>query len=189
MKCLKSIMIGLLTLALAGVAAAQQLKFPADLDRLAAKAAEVVDVTMDRQMLAFAAKFLSDKDPEDVEAKRLIRNLNGIYVKSFEFEKPGAYSPADIEAFRSQLKAQQWSRMVEARSKVDGENVEVYFKTENGTATGMAIIAAEPKELTLVHIDGPLDPEQLSSLGGQFGIPKVEMNRKAPGGVGKAVKK
>jgi hypothetical protein len=79
--------------------------------------------------------------------------------------------------------------MVEARSKVDGENVEVYFKTENGTATGMAIIAAEPKELTLVHIDGPLDPEQLSSLGGQFGIPKVEMNRKAPGGVGKAVKK
>jgi len=179
MKYLQAILVCIMVLVLAGAANAQQLKFPPGLDRLASKAAEVVDVTMDRQMLNFAGKFLSDRDPDDVEARKLIQNLNGIYVKSFEFDKPGEYSPADIEMFRSQLKPPVWSKMVEARSKRDGENVEVYIKTENGAAMGMAIIAAEPQELTLVNIDGPINPEQLSQLGGQFGIPKVDVQPKA----------
>ena len=41
--------------------------------------------------------------------------------------------------------------------------------------TGLAVIAAEPKELTFVHIDGTIDPDTLGKLGGQFGIPNVEM--------------
>lgn len=79
--------------------------------------------------------------------------------------------------------------MVEARSKRDEQNVEVFFKMENGTVNGMAIIAAEPNELTLVHIDGPIDPEQLGSLGGQFGIPRVEVHKNAPKPATKPVKK
>lgn len=167
----------------------QELKFPADLDKLAAKATEVVDVTMDKAMLDFASKFLSDKDADEVQARSLIRNLKGIYVKSFEFDKPGAYSMADVESFRSQLKAPIWSRMVEARSRRDGENVEVFFKMENGGVIGMAIIAAEPNELTLVHIDGPIDPQQLGSLGGQFGIPRIDVHQNAPKTPTKPVKK
>lgn len=169
----------LCVLLLAGAGLAQQLKFPPDLDRLAARANEVVDVNMDRHMLQFASKFLSDKNADDAEAKRLIQNLDGIYVKSFEFDKKGVYSPADVDAFRAQLKSPTWGKIIDARSKADGENVEVYVKLENGAIKGMAIIAAEPMELTLVHIDGPIDPEQLSSLGGQFGIPKVHMGRKS----------
>ena len=48
--------------------------------------------------------------------------------------------------------------------------------TEKGTVTGLAVIAAEPKELTFVYIDGLINPEQLAGLGGQFGIPKVEVH-------------
>jgi len=33
------------------------------------------------------------------------------------------------------------------------------------------VLSAEPKELTIVNIDGPIDPEQLSELGGHLGIP------------------
>jgi hypothetical protein len=36
------------------------------------------------------------------------------------------------------------------------------------------IISAEPKELTIVSIDGTLDLKQLAGLGGQFGIPKID---------------
>lgn len=167
----------------------QELKFPADLDKLASKATEVVDVTMDKTMLDFASKFLSGKDADEAQARSLIRNLKGIYVKSFEFDKPGAYSMADVDAFRAQLKAPLWSRMVEARSKRDGQNVEVYFKLENGVASGLAIIAAEPRELTLVHIDGPIDPEQLGNLGGQFGIPRVDVHQNAQKPAAKPVNK
>jgi hypothetical protein len=38
---------------------AQTCKFPVTLERLAANAAEVVDVTMDSSMLQFAGKFLN----------------------------------------------------------------------------------------------------------------------------------
>ncbi len=43
-------------------AAAQEIKLPASWDRLAEKASEVVNVTMDSSMLQLAGKFLSDKD-------------------------------------------------------------------------------------------------------------------------------
>jgi hypothetical protein len=155
---------------------AQQLKFPPDLERLAAKASEVVDVNMDRRMLDFAGRFMEAED--DAEAKALIKNLRGIYVKSFEFDNPGEYSPADVELFRSQLHEPEWSKVVTARSKRDGENVEVYFHLDNGVSQGLAIIAAGAKELTLIHIDGPIDPMQLSELGGQFGIPAIESGKK-----------
>ncbi len=174
-KLIASLILVVLT---AGTAFSQDLKLPA-LDNLKAKASEVVDVTMDKNMLGFASKFLSNKEADDVEAKKLISNLKGIYVRSFEFDKSGAYSMADVEPFRQQLKSPLWSKMVEAHSKKDGEHVEVFFRMENGIATGLAIIAAEDKELTLVHIDGPIDPEQLSSLGGQFGIPQVSVKNRA----------
>lgn len=187
---MKTIKIVLLCLTmLACPAFGQELKFPADLNKLASKATDVVDVTMDKTMLDFASKFLSGKDADEAQARNLIRNLKGIYVKSFEFDKPGAYSLSDVDAFRAQLKPPVWSRMVEAHSRRDGQNVEVYFRLENGVASGLAIIAAEPRELTLVHIDGPIDPEQLGALGGQFGIPRVEVRENAQKPAAKPVKK
>ena len=34
-------------------------------------------------------------------------------------------------------------------------------------------IAAEPKELTVVTVDGNIDLSTLAELGGQFGIPQI----------------
>jgi hypothetical protein len=50
----------------------------------------------------------------------------------------------------------------------------VFVKQEKGQVAGVAIIAAEPKELTIVSIDGTIDLAQLAALGGQFGIPKID---------------
>ncbi len=159
-------------------ASAQCLKIPADLDRLAAKAAEVVDVTLDASMLQFASKFMNDED--DAEGKKLISDLKGICVRSFEFDKPGEYTIEDVESLRSQLKSPVWSRVVGVRSQKQGENADVYFKMENGKVMGLAIIATEAKELTFVHIDGPIDPEKLEDLSGKFGVPKVDVPKPKP---------
>ena len=32
----------------------------------------------------------------------------------------------------------------------------------------------DPKQLTIVSIEGSIDPDQLKELGGHFGIPKIE---------------
>lgn len=161
----------LLSASLALPAAAQDIKFPVSLEKLAAKAKETVDVTLDGQMLKWATKFM-DKDG-DVEAKQITQNLKGIYVRSYEFEKEGEYSPADVEEVRAQLQAPTWQRMVGVRSKKDGDNADIYVKMENGQVNGMVIIAADPHEMTIVNLVGLIDPDQISSLGGEFGIPKM----------------
>jgi hypothetical protein len=157
--------------------AAQDIKLPASLDRLAAKANEVVDVTLDASMLQMATRFLNDKG-DDAKVKKLASGLRGIFVKSFEFDKEGEYDMADVEAIRAQVRTPQWSRIVGVHSKKKGENSEVYLKNEGGKITGVMIIAAEPKELTIVSITGIIDPDQLSDLSGHFGIPKIDKQKK-----------
>jgi hypothetical protein len=114
-------------------------------------------------------------DEDDREGLEVIKNLKGIYVKSFTFDKPGDYSQEDVEAIRSQLHAPAWSRIVTARDKREGETTEIYLMTERdgGNVLGMAIIAAEPTELTVVNIVGPVDIDKLSQLEGKMGIPRL----------------
>lgn len=145
-----------------------------NLSKLADKADEVVDVTLDGPTLKFAQKFIeSDEDEkDDAEALKIIKNLNGVYVKSFEFDKPDQYSDADVEMIREQLKAPGWSKMVDVHSKKDHELDEIYIMTDpSGKNLGLAVIAAERDELTVVNIVGPIDVDHLADLQGKFGIP------------------
>lgn len=152
------------------IGAPAQIKVPESWDKLAAKADEVVNVTLDKKMLAFASRFMEDED--DQEAKQMVANLNGIYVHSLEFRHEGEFTDADVEPIRAQLRGPEWSRIVDVRSRVDKQNVEIYVKMVNGNSAGIVILAQEPTELTFVHLDGPINPEQISELSGNFGIPR-----------------
>ena len=154
--------------------AAQPLKIPDQIERLAVKAKETVNVTLDGTLLQTASQFLNSTDGDDRQVKSLISKLKSIHVRSFEFANAGAYSEADVAAYRSQLTSPTWSRIVDTLNREDGEHVEVFAKQENGQVSGLAIIAAEPKELTIVSIDGMINLAQLASMGGQFGIPKFK---------------
>lgn len=176
---MKRLGIGLiLVLMTAAGARAQDFKMPVNLDRLAAKASETTEVTLNGRMLQLAAKFMNDEG--DAEAREMVKKLKGIYVRSFQFDSGGAYSDSDVEAVRSQLKSPLWEKIVNVRSKRNGENAEIYFKADNpDLIDGLVIIAADPTELTIVHIDGPLDPSDIEKLGGEFGVPKIEVRPKA----------
>jgi hypothetical protein len=162
-----------LALAFSACVLAQEIKFPASFDGLAKKAKETVNVSLDKSMLSAAVQFLGAKDGDEARVLRAIEGLRGIYVRSFEFEKPGEYAPADLDSLRDQLKAPVWKRIVDIHSRADGEAVEIYVRGEAGKLEGMFVLAAEPKELTVVHLDGPVSLSDLGSLGGQFGIPKA----------------
>jgi hypothetical protein len=143
------------------------------LETFAKKASEVVDVNLDGTVLKLAARFMTDED--DREGLEIVKNLKGIYVKNFEFDKPGEYSQADVEAIRGQLQKPFWSRIVSAQNRHEGETSEVYLMTasDGGAVLGMAIIDAQPKELTVVNIVGPIDIDKLSALEGKMGIPRL----------------
>lgn len=148
------------------------------LEKLAAKASEVVDVTLDGPLLQLASKFLSSEEPDEKGVREFIKGLKGVYVKSFEFDQEEAYSKADLAAVREQLRTPGWTRMVNVQSKQDKEMVEIYAMTEGDKIAGLAIVTAEPKELTIVNIVGPVSLDKLSKLEGHMGIPRLDLKEK-----------
>src|SRR4029077_10809582 len=99
-----------------------------NLDKLSDKAAHVTEVTLDGALLELAAKFMEmDNDPEAAQLKDIIRNLKGIYIKSFEFDEASQYSQADVEAIRTQLAAPGWAKIVTDVDKRSGEKNEIYL--------------------------------------------------------------
>jgi len=156
---------------------AQEIKLPANLDKLADKADETVDVRLDGALLKMAGRFLSGKNEDEAHTRKILSNLESITVRSYEFSREGQYDPADVEAVRAQVKAPLWSRIVGVTSRRDGGNVDVYFKDGgNGNLGGIVVICAEPRELTIVSIVGTLDPSELAGLSGQFGIPDLDIS-------------
>lgn len=142
---------------------------------LADKASESVNVTLDSQLLGLGCSFLNAKIPEQADAKKVCTGLSGIYVRSYTFDKDFAYPKADVEGVRRQLSGPGWSRIVEAKSKKENTNVDVFVLIDGGKARGLGIIASEPREFTIVNIVGNIDLEQLHSLEGQFGVPNLEI--------------
>ena len=114
---LKAITVSVLLLVATVVTArAQSAKLQMDqLDALANKASETVDVKLDEHLMQTTAKFFSD--PDDAEIKEVLKGVKGIYVKRFEFEKEGEYSEADLESIRSQLRNPGWTRIVSVAVK------------------------------------------------------------------------
>ena len=156
---------------------AQDVKLPADIDKLAAKASEVVDVSLDGPMLRLAGRFLSNNDPDEAKVKSIVAGLKGIYVKSFEFEKEGEYSPSELDEMRHQLRGPGWSCMVGVVSKKGGDNAEIFMKLDNDHIGGLVILCAEPKQLTVVNIVGNISLDDLSALGGHFGVPDIDTGK------------
>lgn len=149
------------------------------LDALAAKASQTVDVNIDEGLMALTIKFLSDKDDDEKKVKELVSGLKGVYVKSFEFEAEGQYTDADLESVRSQLRNPAWSRIISAKSKKDG-TIEVYLMHAGGQISGLALLAAELKQITVINIVGPVNLEKLTDLQGQFGIPELGLENSKP---------
>jgi Domain of unknown function (DUF4252) len=142
------------------------------LDRLGANAKNATNVTLDRNMLKLAANFLgNDDDSKSVRA--LVRNLDSIYVRVFSFDKPGQYNESDLAPFRAYLASPKWNRIVESKSARDSS--EVYVQPlPNDRIGGVAVISLEATEVTVVYIDGVMNPADVGKLSGTLGIPDIK---------------
>lgn len=157
------------------LAAAPQ-QFKLNMDQLAAKASNAVDISLTGPMLKLAAKFLDNDDPDEAAVKKLITSIDGIYIRHFEFKTDHAWTQYDMVAIRSQLHGPEWSRIIGVKSE-DDENAEIYMRVVDGKNTGVAILETEPREFTVVNIVGNIDLEDLAALGGHFDIPKVKVEK------------
>jgi hypothetical protein len=170
-----TLLIALLAPGLSWAASGPKLTIPS-FAGLAQKASESVTITLDPAMLGMAARFLDSNDPQDAATKEVLKGLQGIYVRSYTFDRDSAYSQADIDAVRSQLSAPGWNRLVETRSRKSHADVDIYIMLDHDQAVGLAIIASEPRQFTIVNIVGAIDLDKLHKLEGQFGVPKLDID-------------
>ena len=163
----------LLAAAMAAPALAQNTGLPegAPIEKeLAARASDVTEVTLGKNMLAFAAKIMNGKNEDDAEIRHLIEGLEGIYVREYEFDKPGQFTPEEVDQLRKYFETSEWSPLVRERERKSGESTDVMIKLLNGESHGLFILETEPKELTIVLILGPIHMDDLGKLKGIGGL-------------------
>ncbi len=152
-------------LARTALAQTDQLPAPSPIEKeLAARASDMTEVTLGKNMLAFAAKIMNGKDDDEAATRKLIEGLEGIYVREYEFDKPGEFSADDVDQLRKYFETSEWSPIVKERERKNNESTDVMVKLVNGESHGIFILSVEPKELTIVLILGPIKMDDLGRL-------------------------
>jgi hypothetical protein len=139
-------------------------KLDLKLDALASKAQEKAEVDLDGAALDMAQKMPGkEKTAIPEQLKGIASALKGVYIRSYEFSKPGEYSDKDLEPLRKQVgDGSGWSRILNVREKL--ESAEIYTLNAAGQITGLLILACEAAEVSVVHLIGSVKPEQLKDL-------------------------
>lgn len=133
-------------------------KLELNFDRLAAKAQEKTEVDLDHAAIGM---FLKNSGAKGLDG--VLSGVNGVVVRNYEFEQAGAYSDADLESLHKQVASGTgWSRIINVRE--DNESTEIYMFSQGDTPGGFLIISAEPKELTVVQVQGTIQLAQLQEL-------------------------
>jgi len=145
------------------------LKLPA-FTQLRSHATESVDISLGPLPLKLAGWFAghADHDPDSAGVAALLNGLHALHVRHYEFASDFAYPQADIDAVRSQLASSGWSQLVQVRNPSRNENVDIYLAIDKDRITGIAIVASEPREFTIVNAVGSLDPAQVDKLRRHF---------------------
>ncbi|HEX9003015.1 MAG TPA: DUF4252 domain-containing protein [Blastocatellia bacterium] len=153
--------------------AAQQEKLRLDhLHQLANRATEVVEVSLDQTALKALTKLTalsegSNRDREKLSG--LTSRLRGVYVRGYEFEREGEYSPNDIEAVRLQLRAPGWTRIVQVGGRNNSYD-EIYLKQGNDEVDAYAVISTAPKNVCVINVIGPMRVDDIRLLDREYGI-------------------
>jgi hypothetical protein len=143
-----------------------------EFSHLRAKATETVDVDVGGMLLGLA-RWVTRKEREHDPHLQILDDIDSVKVRSYKFDSDHAYTKADVDSVRSQLKGPEWNAMVQMHKRDAQEDVDVFICVDDNKTCGLAVIATQPRELTVVHIAGSIDIDRLSQLEGEFGIPKL----------------
>jgi len=149
-----------LTLAAAALVPGQKLdlKLPPS---LAANASEKAEINLDADTLAAGKGLVSGAVPKDLLSK--LQGVKEVHVYTYEFEKKGQYSMQDLEPLRKQVgPGTGWSTIVTVKEKEESVDIMVYKQGDK--VAGFLLIAAEAKELAIIHVVGEMSLAKLNEL-------------------------
>jgi hypothetical protein len=173
------IMVSALALALPVWAAAQGALLKLDLGDLASKAKESVNIHIDKNTVDWAMQGLKSKEGDTEELREIMKDLDGITVQSLEFEKNEKAPTVEelLGAARGviqELDQPQWQSVINVTEK-HAQRTQIVrislYKNAAGKVGGLAVLAVEPGQITLVNIAGNIKLDQLGAIGKALGKP------------------
>lgn len=153
-------------------AATPEFRIP-EFSHLSSQATEVVDVNVGGFLLGIARAIIPQEEREKEPALNLLNDIKSVTVRSFKFDSDDAWTRKDLDSVRSQLQGPEWNSLVQVRKRNSKEDVDVYMCMEENKSCGLAVIATQPREFTVVSIVGSIDLDKLAALEGEFGIPRI----------------
>ncbi len=126
-----------------------------------------IEVSLGPALLGFVRKTVSAEDPE---LANTLGKLRGIELRVFEIS-PGQLANARQQALAisKRLKGSDWQPAVTVRG--EDATVHMYMKTRDEVVQGMVVMMVESGgDAVFLNIIGEIDPEQLGSVAGRFGV-------------------
>ena len=158
---------------------AQSAQVPIDFEQLEKKASDSTKISLDKDFIQMAL-WVIPKKPETEKLRKVVSNLQGIYIRSYTFDKEGDYSPSDLAPLRKTITGSGWSCLVSVHNKKTAEDTDLCLRKDKDRILGLAIINAEPKELTVVNILGAITPEEFSQFQEFLDTPKINIEKPKP---------
>jgi uncharacterized protein DUF4252 len=134
---------------------------------LGSRAVESVDISLGSLPL-IAASLMDGHDPASADLKSALSSLRALYIRHYSFESDFAYSKADIDSVRAQLSGAGWKPVAQIHDRNKSEDVDVFLAFEKDKITGLAFVASEPREFTIINAVGTLDLKQAEVLRHHF---------------------
>jgi hypothetical protein len=158
---------------------AQSAQVPIDFEQLEKKASDSTKISLDKDLIQMAL-WVIPKKPETEKLRKVVSNLQGIYIRSYTFDKEGDYSPSDLAPLRKTITGSGWNCLVSVHNKKTGEDTDLCLRKDKDRILGLAIINAEPKELTVVNILGAITPEEFSQMQEFLDMPEINIEKSKP---------
>jgi Domain of unknown function (DUF4252) len=130
-------------------------------ERFAQGATDVTEVNLDPQMLGM----ISGKNST---IAGMAQKMDFIVVHSYTYDKPGMYRDDDVEAYRKKLSDGSWVCGIHVRDKSGTTDICTRAAADH-ESTEMVILAAEPQELTFIHMKGRISLDDMAKMGGSAG--------------------
>jgi hypothetical protein len=71
------------------------------------------------------------------------------------------------------LSSPRWTQVLDVQDRKESSQIYFLMNPSSDKLGGVAVMSAEPKKVTVVYIDGELDPSDIAKLSGNMGIPVI----------------
>jgi len=158
---------------------AQSAQVPVNFEQLEEKAVQRTKISLNKDMIQIAL-WAIPKQEDTAKLRKVVSNLQGIYIRSYTFENEGDYSPSDLAPLRKTITGSGWNCLVSVHNKKSGEDTDLCLRKDREQILGLAIVHTEPKEVTVVNILGAITAEEFGQLQEYLEGPEINIEKPKP---------